>query len=215
MTLKTLELFCGTKSFSKIAKEYGCLIRTIDIDRKFNPDICMDIMELNAIIDPDIVWASPPCQCFSVASISTHWKGGKEAYMPKTEKCKEAIRLLEHTIMLIADAKPRYWFIENPRGVMRKVIEKIFVQYPIGDYKRVTITYCQYGDTRMKPTDIWTNLMEWQPRPMCHNGDKCHQEARRGAKTGTQGLKGNMERSIIPPALFREIFEILTPQTRT
>lgn len=22
---------------------------------------------------------------------------------------------------------------------------------------RYTVTYCQYGDNRMKPTDIWTN----------------------------------------------------------
>ena len=35
---------------------------------------------------------------------------------------------------------------------------------------RYTVTYCQYGDNRMKPTDIWTNHPEPKFLPMCHNG---------------------------------------------
>ena len=37
-----------------------------------------------------------------------------------------------------------------------------------------TVTYCQYGDTRMKPTDLWCSdslFQQWTPRPMCKNGD--------------------------------------------
>ena len=54
---------------------------------------------------------------------------------------------------------------------------------------RTTVTYCSYGDTRMKPTDIFSNnirdmfnLNGWQPRTMCYNGNirnantKQHQE---------------------------------------
>ena len=49
----------------------------------------------------------------------------------------------------------------------------------------------------------------WKPRPECHNGNNnCHHEAApRGSKTGTQGLKGNYERSKIPELLCREIIE--------
>ena len=61
----------------------------------------------------------------------------------------------------------------------------------------------------MKPTDIWTNCRLWIPRPMCKNGDSCHVSAPRGAKTGTQGLKGAIERGVIPPELFNEIFEAI------
>ena len=75
---------------------------------------------------------------------------------------------------------------------------------------------CQYGDSRAKPTDIWTNCDGWIPRAECHNYkydkdgniiDKhCHHEsARRGAKTGTQGKKGSYERSKIPNELVVEI----------
>ena len=61
---------------------------------------------------------------------------------------------------------------------------------------------------RMKPTDIWTNC-NVTIRPMCFNGNKdCHHEpAPRGAKTGTQGLKGDYLRSQIPAELFEDIFK--------
>jgi len=72
---------------------------------------------------------------------------------------------------------------------------------------RRTVTYCQYGDTRMKPTDIWTNHKQWTPKPICKNGDSCHVSAPRGSRTGTQGLKGNMERSVVPRNLCIEILE--------
>ena len=57
----------------------------------------------------------------------------------------------------------------------------------------------------MKPSDLFTNNEVWKPRPMCKNGDSCHEAAPRGARTGTQGLKGNMERSVIPPDLCYEV----------
>ena len=80
---------------------------------------------------------------------------------------------------------------------------------------RETVWYCQYGDNRAKPTDIWTNSKNWKPRKMCKNYkngniiDKhCHHEsARRGAKTGTQGRKNSYFRSKIPNELCNEILK--------
>lgn len=76
------------------------------------------------------------------------------------------------------------------------------------DLPRYTVTYCKYGDTRMKPTDIWTNHPNPKFLPMCKNGDPCHEPAPRGSKTGTQGLKGSKERSKIPSALCEHIVDI-------
>ena len=73
---------------------------------------------------------------------------------------------------------------------------------------RYTVTYCKYGDSRMKPTDIFTNHENPQFLPPCHNGDTCHISAPRGAKTGTQGLKGSKERSKIPQKLCEHIVDI-------
>ena len=101
---------------------------------------------------------------------------------------------------IILKLKPKLWFIENPRGVMRKVIGLEKYQH--------TVTYCQYGDSRMKPTDIWTNAI-WTPRPKCKNGSPCHEAAPRGSKTGTQGRKGSFERSKIPTELCLDVINSL------
>jgi hypothetical protein len=73
---------------------------------------------------------------------------------------------------------------------------------------RHTVTYCQYGDTRMKPTDIWTNHPDPQFKPPCKNGDPCHQRAPRGSMTGTQGLRGAKLRSVIPEELCEHVADI-------
>ena len=65
---------------------------------------------------------------------------------------------------------------------------------------RFTVTYCQYGDRRMKPTDIWTNVSDPMFKPMCKNGDPCHVSAPRGSSTGTQGMK-LIDKSRIPDEL--------------
>lgn len=89
----------------------------------------------------------------------------------------------------------------EPEGGMRKMT---WMQ----GLPRYTVTYCQYGDSRMKPTDIWTNHPDPGFKPPCHNGDPCHVAAPRGAKTGTQGLAGSRERSVIPAALCEHIVDI-------
>lgn len=217
-SIKTIELFSGSKSFSNVREEFGDSIFTVDNIEKFNNDLTIDILKLNDHDLPKnikILWASPPCTTFSVASIGTHWKGGSNAYIPNTKECEIGLKILEKTIKIIGGTKPKYWYIENPRGVMRKVIDKIFQKYGVA-YKRNTIWYCQYGDIRGKPTDIWTNNSNWIPKPVCKNyrydeqgniiNKHCHHEqARRGAKTGTQGLKNDYYRSRIPRELFIEI----------
>ena len=90
--------------------------------------------------------------------------------------------------------------------MFRKVFPDILRKYGVTDFRIVTVTYCQYGDRRMKPTDIVTNIPGWEGR-RCKNGDPCHEPAPRGSKTGTQGLKNAKLRGVIPPALFHEIFD--------
>ena len=98
--------------------------------------------------------------------------------------------------------------MENPRGMLRK-------QEVVQGLPRVTISYCQYGDNRMKPTDLWGYVPNWTPRPMCKRGDPCHESARRGEDRGTQSLggggkRGSMKRSMVAPELSIEILEALT-----
>lgn len=208
--LKVLETFAGTRSISKKFEEKEHDVFTIEWD-KSHPNISWyeDMMKVNSndILEkfgvPDVIWMSPDCSKFSVAAIGKHWIKGTN--LPKTEETKQALDLLEHCVQLIKDLikiNPNLiYFIENPRGKMRKMD-------CMQDLPRYTVTYCQYGDDRMKPTDIWTNHPNPKFKPMCKNGDNCHTPAPRGSRTGTQGLKNSKERSVIPSNLCEHIVEI-------
>lgn len=202
--MKVLELFSGTASISAQFSKRGFITLTLDNNPIHNADITENIFNIKKLPKGvfKVIWASPPCTAFTVSTIGKNWF---KDHKPKTEKAREGLRILEHTIKLIAMAKPKFWFIENPRGKMRRVIEPILRKYGLTKYKRVTVTYCQYGDKRMKPTDIWTNLIYWVPRPICRNGDICHERAPRGSNKGTQGLKNSIDRAKIPEELGAEI----------
>jgi hypothetical protein len=199
--MKVLELFAGSRSIGRQAESLGMEVFSSDINAFPDIHYVVNILEFDVSkvpFKPDIIWASPPCTTFSVASIGHHWTGGSRAYVPKTKEAEVGKAIAMKTKAIIQHFNPSFFFIENPRGLLRKMD---FMQ----DMVRHTVTYCQYGDTRMKPTDIWTNSTRWTPRPVCRNGDPCHVAAPRGARTGTQGLKGAYDRSKVPEQLCREI----------
>ena len=205
--MKAIELFAGSRSFGKVAEKFGYEVISVDINSFENIDYVVDILKFDYKkhdIKPKVIWASPPCTYFSVASIGHHWH---ENGTPKTKEAILGLKILNKTLEIIEYYKPDYFFIENPVGKMRRKIKGI---------DRTTVTYCSYGDTRMKPTDIWSNhiydmfnLEGWRPLPQCFAGNvKCHHEAApRGSKTGTQGLKNNYERSKIPKKLLIDIIK--------
>lgn len=107
--------------------------------------------------------------------------------------------------------QPKRWSVINvePTGIIEDVYccetEKTHT-FTLED--NIVTHNCKYGDKRMKPTDIWTNHPNPKFLPMCKNGDPCHVSAPRGARTGTQGLKGSIERSRIPAKLCEHIVDI-------
>ena len=151
---------------------------------------------------PDVIWASPDCTTYSVAAISTHRRREANGNLsPITEYAKFCDKVNAHLINLIEELDPTYWFIENPVGGLRKMD---FMQ----GLSRYTVTYCQYGERRQKPTNIWTNHPDPNFKPPCKRGALCHDAAPRGAKTGTQALKNATEKSKIPPMLCNHIVDI-------
>lgn len=207
--MKILELFAGTRSIGKAFEAHGHDVFSIDWDKQFdNIDLYADISTLNArdILDkfgrPDVIWASPDCATYSVAAISYHRRRDQTGIkFPVTEYAQFCDATNKHVLQLIKDLNPTFYFIENPRGGLRKMD---FMQ----GIPRYTVTYCQYGDTRMKPTDIWTNHPHPNFKPACKNGAPCHTPAPRGSMTGTQSLKGTKERAVIPPQLCEHIVNI-------
>jgi hypothetical protein len=208
--MKVLELFAGTRSIGKAFEARGHEVFSVEWDKDFQDiDLYADIGQLTAqdILErfgtPDVIWASPDCTTFSVAAISYHRRLNKQTKSldPITEYARFCDEVDKNMLRLIRELRPAFYFIENPRGGMRKM-EWMQV------LPRYTVTYCQYGEERMKPTDIWTNHPEPNFKPPCKNGDPCHVSAPRGARTGTQGIKGSRDRSVIPPQLGEHIVDI-------
>lgn len=212
--MKTMiELFSGSGIVAKTFQEAGYKTLTIDNNSDLKPNIVADILLLNLkdipkeFRNPDVIWASPPCQTFSVMTIGHYWnKDGT----PKRSKTYIGLALALKTKELIEELKPKIFFIENPTGMLRK--QKFMISL-----HRKTVTYCQYGMKYRKSTDIWTNAVSWIPRSACKVGSSCHEEARRGMKRGIQGVanpnlpsfaewKSNAyERGIIPEKLCQEV----------
>lgn len=214
--MKVLELFAGTRSIGKAFEAAGHEVFSVEWDKNFeNIDLYADILTVTAadILEkfgkPDVIWASPDCATFSIAAISHHRRKNPVTgnLDPVSDYAKFCDKVDNHVLSLIRELQPKFYFIENPRGGMRKM------EWMQG-LPRYTVTYCQYEtdkpveQRRMKPTDIWTNHPDPQFKPMCKNGSPCHAAAPRGAKTGTQGLKGSKERSVIPAALCEHIVKI-------
>jgi hypothetical protein len=228
--MKVLELFAGTRSIGKAFESAGHEVFSVEWSKDFeNIDLYADILTVTAadILErfgkPDVIWASPDCTTFSIAAISHHRRKNPETgnLDPVSEYAKFCDKVDRHVLELIKELDPKFYFIENPRGGMRKM------EWMQG-LPRHTVTYCQYeldkpvNERRMKPTYIWTNHPNPQFRPMCKNGDSCHASAPRSATVrklkqqgieivvgGTQyGMKNSKERSTIPRMLCEHIVYI-------
>lgn len=227
--LRVLDLCSGLNGWTTAWRErnHNCL--GLELEATFRPELNMDVRHLakdpHALLDilvargwrPDVILASPPCEGFSVASIGKMWEQTPEGPKPKHETARYCLSVLEGVLEVNAKLQPAYIWIENPRGMMRKMPQ-------MAAFRRVTITYCAYGETRMKPTDLWGRWPEtWQPRPMCtgsaknglvtldgrvfvlnNDGQPCHEHAPRGAKTGTQGIRGAENRAVVAHGLSLE-----------
>lgn len=226
--LRVVDLFCGMKGWAAPFIKRGHDVVTLDNDPRFEPDLCMDVREfaedpamyLKSVRPEwfekapypwncaDICLMSPPCQGFSMAGKTARWLhverdlGYRDPYygprVPITAAASLACELVNAGLMASSMMQPKYWWLENPQGGLQTMkFMTDLIEYEAAS--QTTVTYCQYGEDRMKPTTLWGHWPEtWKPKPRCYNGDPCHVEARRGAKTGTQGVKGAAARAEIP-----------------
>jgi hypothetical protein len=160
---QTVELFCGAKGFSLIAQALGYDTFTLDKNPNCSPSLVADILLVSAAdlpSSPLVVWAALPDTAFTDRKI---WEKDGTSLTPAAA---DAMEVLSQTINLIREMRPKWWFIENPRSLLRgfPVMAGFNRGYPTRN--RHTIDHSEYGPFKKVETDIWTNAFWWVPRPL-------------------------------------------------
>lgn len=184
--MRVLDLFSGLNGWNQPFADHGHEVFRIDNDPRFEADLYHDVNDIDQVMaavrwrwsdGPDVIFSSPPCNSFSVMTMGRMWTHEGQ---PKHPLAEQGQRNVISTLKLVLLLRPRWWLMENPRARLRTL--DLTAGLP-----RRTITQCQYGAGRMKPTDLWGVFPGGHLRPMCRNGDPCHVRAPRGSTTGTQG----------------------------
>lgn len=192
-----LDLFCGLGGFSAaFAEADRWTVTTVDIEARFDPDICADVFDLRPSDferEFDVALASPPCTQFSIAASRFYrFENGE----PQTEDAADALALVHHTVGLIRGLSPTYWLLENPVGKLRHVWRA----------PNATLTQCQYGRALRKPTDLWGDLPPAVFKT-CSPGGGCHDDEPRGMGSGENHVRDPAERAKVPHDLSDAIRE--------
>jgi hypothetical protein len=193
-----LELFSGTGSIGQAFRERGWQVTSVDMESKFNPTICCDVLGLESerllgYGNVDLLWASPPCTHYSCARTRA-----------KTPRDLEGSDLLVLKVLDLADELNCYYLMENPHsGLLKKrpVVQGI---------RMVVMDYCRYGAAYRKRTALWTNSNYEPQRPLC-NKDCASSDGKRHTRKAQRSGPGYHhsleELYAIPQELCDEIAE--------
>ena len=143
--MRLLELFSGTQSVSKFAKELGWETLSVDIEPRHSPDRCVDILAFDETEYPtdsfQFIWASPPCESYSPAR--------SNAKVDRADAMQLSDLLVTRTRQIIAYFGC-HWCIENPAG---SLMWKREVAHGLLESSCVT-SYCSFGMLYRKSTRI-------------------------------------------------------------
>ncbi|GAG06112.1 unnamed protein product, partial [marine sediment metagenome] len=158
--LTMIDLCSGLGGASQPFLDRGWNVLRIDNNPKFEKipnTIIISVKDIVFLLDdyqtdtkylnPDFIWASPPCNCFSMASIHLHWTKRRK---PKHIGVFNAIRTVVWCLDAIELFNPKYWVLENPRAKLRNILNKPGVIYP-----GLTTDLGLWGAKSPKPTDLW------------------------------------------------------------
>ena len=163
--MRILNLFSGTGSVSKPWRKANHEVFDIDIDSRFSPEFCGDILQWDYStlpFIPDVIWSSPPCDQYSRARTTGPPRNFKLADS-LVAKALEIINYFEQKNPALI------WFLENGDSTLlwRREVAKNLKDF-------VVLDYCQYGTLYRKRTRIAHSAnLHWEPKSLC-NPKTCH-----------------------------------------
>lgn len=213
-----VDLFAGLGGFSAAFEDSeDWTVTTVDFNPEFDPDLCVDILELQPsdLSDADVVLASPDCKDFSVACITDKWHYDEESrpkHLPEKPGIAHSVKLVFRALWLVQELDPEWWFMENPKGMLQK-----FIGEPQG-----TVHYCQYGSDFMKPTQLWGRHPPSMTYRQCARRSDCHVSNARevntfrdASRTRAVDSSNSAERAKVPYELSEAILEAVeNPDSR-
>lgn len=202
--MRSLELFSGQATISKVLANNGFETHTLDNDPIHNPNMLQDILTWDYTVFPqghfDFIWASPDCTSWSIACHKHRTL--KEGLIPKTETAVLGEKMILKTIEIIEYFQPKKYIIENPRGRLRHFPPMSYAPF------RTTVYFSNYGHPVTKPTDLWSNVELWQEKDQklsTLSWDEFNY------KFSSKNPYGKIHRSQIPQPLIEKIILHLYP----
>ena len=172
--MRILELFSGTGSVGKVAREMGHEVVSLDISDKYNPDFVANILDFDFSLWHrgyfDLLWASPPCDSYSIAP--SHMFDKEE----RDERATSANAVTRRTLEVIQYLQPKFYVVENPAtSLIWK--QGIFDELPGVMFKKVS--YCMYSDWGYRRNTAFATNIPFTPPALQQKMQQHHR--RRGA----------------------------------
>ncbi len=141
-------------------REAGHEVISVDVDGRYNPEVCEDILQLSycKLPTPDVIWASPPCDQY--ARCRTRAKTPRNFALADSLVAK-ALEIIQYFQKLNPDL---IWFLENGDSTLlwKREVAKDLTNF-------VRVDYCQYGGPgyRKRTRIAHSDNLQWTPRPLC------------------------------------------------
>jgi len=141
-----LDLCCGSKSMKDFNTDWKYV--SLDIEKKYNPDICISILDWDYLSyfekngKPEFIWFSPPCNEYSALN------NARPEKVPDIEGSNNIVKKGLEIINFVGCK----FVIENPQtGTLKK-------QGILDNIAFTDVDYCQYGFPYRKRTRLWNNI---------------------------------------------------------
>ena len=186
-----LDLCGGTGSWSRPYADAGYDVRVVTL-----PD--QDVRTYQPPAGVQGVLAAPPCTVFSIAN-------NMRQQSRTAVELLEGVTLVAHCLRVIAEARPRWWALENPVGYLQERMGRAIYSFQPW----------QFGDPWTKRTMLWGRFASPRKRPV----KPLYAGVGAGGPSGSGGkrnpvlrLRSKREnrdavRAVTPPGFARAFFE--------